>query len=174
VEHTAFGVVTVGEQDGADSDRTKRLCELFAAARIPCRVSPDIRHEVWTKFAWNTVFNMLTALGRVTVEKLFEHEAIERLCRDLFEELRRVASVQGVQLSADEVRQIIEEAKKLDGFETSTYQDLKKGKRLEYEAFSGAVVRLAGEYGIEVPHNRTVYALLKLIDRQRSYHRTKN
>ena len=35
---------------------------------------------------------------------------------------------------------------------------------MEYEAFTGAIVRLAEAEQIEVPHHETLYGLLKLID----------
>lgn len=51
---------------------------------------------------------------------------------------------------------------------TSTLQDLEKGKRLEYDAISGAVVRAARRHGMRVPATETVYALLKLLDKSRA------
>ena len=44
---------------------------------------------------------------------------------------------------------------------------LEKGKRLEYDAISGAVVRAARRHGMRVPATETVYALLKLLDKSR-------
>jgi 2-dehydropantoate 2-reductase len=50
---------------------------------------------------------------------------------------------------------------------TSTLQDLEKGKPLEYDAISGAVVRAARRRGIKVPATEAVYTLLKLLDTSR-------
>lgn len=164
VEHKALGEITVGEKDGSRSERLVPLMALFEKAGIPAEISGDIDKEVWLKFSWNCLFNMLTAVAMVTVEKLFKYEESKRLCYDLFEEIRQVAHVKEVHIGRDEGRKLIESAKKLEGFETSTYQDRRKGKRLEYEAFTGAVIRIADSKDIEVPAHRTLYALLKLID----------
>lgn len=164
IVHKAFGEVTAGEQDGKVTPRTDALKRLFESADIPINISKDIQRDVWLKFSWNTLLNMVTAAGNVTVEKIFEQRESEELCYRLFEEVRDVASSEGVILSAEDGKKIIESAKSLTGFETSTYQDRQKGKKMEYEAFTGAIVRLAKEHGLQVPYNEALYAILKLVE----------
>jgi 2-dehydropantoate 2-reductase len=41
---------------------------------------------------------------------------------------------------------------------------LERGKPLEYEALSGAIVRAGRRHGIKTPYAETVYSLLKLVD----------
>ena len=54
----------------------------------------------------------------------------------------------------------------VDKIRPSTLQDVERGKRLEYDAITGAMIRAAERHGIEVPITRAMHALLKLIDRQ--------
>lgn len=167
VEHKAFGEITVGERNGQSPPRLKKLEQLCEDAAIPLHITPEIERRVWLKFAWNCVFNMLTAVANVTVDKLFAEEETENLCYHIFDEISKVARAEGVTVTAEDARKIIESARDLTGFETSTYQDRKKGKKLEYEAFTGAIARLGHKHGIAVPHNETLYALLKVIDENR-------
>ena len=164
IEHKAFGQITLGEQDGSESKRVKSIQGLLGRARVPVSVSNQITKDIWLKFTWNCLLNMVTAVGNVTVDQIFDHNESEQLCYDLFGEVQKVAQKEGIELLHEEGKTIIESSKKLKGFETSTYQDRQKGKPMEYEAFTGAVVRLAGKYEVEVPHHQTLYALLKLID----------
>jgi len=164
IEHKAFGEITVGEMDGTESPRMHALKGLFEEAEIPLHITSEIVRKVWLKFAWNCVFNMITAVANVTVEKLFEHKETEALCYRVFNEIRAIAAAEGVQITDKDEQNIIEPARLLKGFTTSTYQDRQRGKKLEYEAFTGAIVRLAGKHDLEVPHNKTLYALLKLVD----------
>jgi 2-dehydropantoate 2-reductase len=48
---------------------------------------------------------------------------------------------------------------------TSMLQDVDAGRRLEVEALVGAVCELGDRLQLELPHLRTVYALVKLLDR---------
>jgi len=165
IEHKAFGEVTIGEQDGATTERLTSVEKLFKEAGVPVKISDEITREVWLKFTWNCLLNMITAAGNVTVEKIFDHPEGEQLCYALFEELLGVARAEGVSLKSEDGSKIIESAKNLTGFETSTYQDRQKGKRMEYEAFTGAIVRLGEKHGLQVPHNETLYAVLKMVGR---------
>lgn len=165
IEHKAFGKITIGEQDGSHTSRIEKTKTLFEEAKVPVRVSSEITREVWLKFSWNCLLNMVTAAGNVTVEKIFEHGESKQLCYHIYEELRKIAEDEGVKLSREAGKTIIEAAGDLTGFETSTYQDRQKGKKMEYEAFTGAVIRLAEKHSIEVPYNQTLYAILKLIDK---------
>src|SRR5439155_23105647 len=47
---------------------------------------------------------------------------------------------------------------------TSMLQDLEAGKPLELDCMSGAVIELADNLGIALPHTRAVHACVKLLD----------
>lgn len=167
IQHSAMGTITIGDTDSGDLSRLKAVQELFSRAGVSCQVSDDIRHEVWVKFTWNSIFNMLTALMDVTVDRLFSNEIGDKLLYDMFDEIRKVAATRWVKLTDEDAENIIEGARKLnEGFETSTYQDRQHGKRLEYEAFTGAIVRLAREADIPVPIHETLYKMLNMLDPQ--------
>ncbi|NGP77462.1 2-dehydropantoate 2-reductase [Balneolaceae bacterium YR4-1] len=164
VTHKAFGSITLGEQDGMLTERITEAELLFQKAQIPVRISKNITREVWLKFTWNCILNMLTAIADVTVDKIFEQKEGEQLSYRLFEEIQIIAAEEGVALTDEDGQNIIESSRELKGFETSTYQDRQKGKKMEYEAFTGALVRLAEKHNLSIPHNQTIYALLKVID----------
>ena len=52
----------------------------------------------------------------------------------------------------------------MSAFPTSMAYDLARGKRLEYDALNGAVVRFGERLGIPVPLNRTFTGLLARLD----------
>ncbi len=80
-------------------------------------------------------------------------------------EIVEVARAEGAQISDDRIDAYIARShKNLRALKTSTQQDLERGKALEYEALSGAVVRAARRHGLSVPAVETVYALLRLLD----------
>lgn len=165
IEHQAFGKITLGEQDGSVTERVRAVQSLFGKAGIPVKISENITREVWIKFTWNSLFNMVTALTMTTVDEIFEHSECESLCYRLFEEIQQVAEQEGIMLESETGYDMIESARDLEDFETSTYRDREKGKQMEYETFTGAVVRLGKKHGVDVPHHQTLYALLKLIDK---------
>jgi 2-dehydropantoate 2-reductase len=47
---------------------------------------------------------------------------------------------------------------------SSTLQDIAAGRRTEINALTGAVVELADRHNIPIPHNRTIYNLVRFIE----------
>lgn len=164
IEHHSFEIITAGEEDGSVSGRLRALKKLFEDAKIEIEISRDIHKEIWMKFSWNSIFNIVTAIAEVTVDEIFQHPEARDLCRSLFSEIRQIAEKEGVTLTREDERMVIDRSGRLENFITSTYRDRMKGKKMEYDAFTGAILRYGEKHGIRVPYNETLYGLLKLID----------
>jgi 2-dehydropantoate 2-reductase len=169
VIHLSTGVIEFGELDGRETPRATRIAEAFRRAGIFGELVSDLITFRWSKLLWNSAFNTVTTLTRRTVGELLEDADGMRLIRTLMNETLTVAKAEGAQLGLDRIESLLEHSQKnLRALKTSTFQDYKKGKRLEYDALSGAVVRAAHRHNIPVPAMETVNALIKLLDRPQS------
>jgi 2-dehydropantoate 2-reductase len=81
-------------------------------------------------------------------------------------EVERVATRLGVEMAVNIDRRI-RGAARVGAHKTSMLQDLEAGRPLEIDALLGSVVELADRLAIEVPHLRTLYACVKLLEAQR-------
>lgn len=163
--HSTGGLIEFGESDGRVGDRTRALAELFKRAGIYGRLSESMRTERWKKLMWNASFNTVSALTRRRVGEILEDSEGLATVRNLMSEIVTVARAEGADLSFDFAESEIARSRaELSQVRPSTLQDLERGKRLEYDALSGAVMRAARRHGIEVPVIETVNALLKLVD----------
>ena len=160
------GYIFIGENIGEISARTQWLKSLFETSNIQCTVSQDIHQDVWRKFAWNCIFNIVSAKTKLTLDKIVDDPEKIQLCKDLFREIAHVAKSQGVLLGDDMEKLIFDSAKNSGDIKTSTLQDRLKGKRMEYEAFTGTLIRLADKHKIHVPINRSLYEQLKQLENQ--------
>jgi 2-dehydropantoate 2-reductase len=116
---------------------------------------------------WNAAFNTVTALTRQSVGAVLDDPDSRALVRTLMREVAEVARAEGAEITEHRIDQLIESSEKhLKAVRTSTLQDFERGRRLEYEALAGAVVRAAHRHGITIPASQTIYALLKLLDRR--------
>jgi 2-dehydropantoate 2-reductase len=78
-----------------------------------------------------------------------------------------VARAEGAKMdleSADRFLAYLSALPTIDTVRPSTLQDFERGKRLEYDAITGAVIRAGDRHGIDAPATRTLHALLKLLD----------
>ena len=84
--------------------------------------------------------------------------------RDATAEVLAVAKACGVRMAPDTMEKVMGIAAAMAGQRSSTAQDIARGRRTEIDHLNGLIVRQAEKHGIPVPVNRTLYALVKLIE----------
>ena len=165
IVHLSTGQIDFGELDGRESARARAIAAVFQRAGILGQFSTDIMTLRWDKLIWNGAMNTVATLTRRRVGEILDDPEGMKLLRTLMKEIVDVARAEGAKISYDRIDAYIAHSQKnLRALKTSTQQDLERGKALEYEALSGAVVRAARRHGISVPANDTVYALMQLLD----------
>ena len=161
IKQVKFGQIVFNEDNGNRSARITKLDEMLAKADIDHVIPDDIRRAVWIKFTWNSVHNVLTGLLQKTIVELYKDDAMIELMQRMTQEILSVAHAEGIDLRKTDVAEVVEEGMKLGAFRTSTYQDRVKGKKLEYDAFTGALVRVGKRHGVSVPVYETLDALYR-------------
>ena len=165
IVHMSTGHIDFGELDGHVTDRASRIAEMFRRAGILGQLSADIMTLRWDKLIWNGAFNTVATLTRRRVGEILDDPEGLKLLRTLMEEIARVARAEGAKISDRRIEEYIAHSQKnLRALKTSTQQDLERGKPLEFEALSGAVVRAARRHSIATPAVATIYALMRLLD----------
>lgn len=164
IRQTRFAELVFGEDNGRSSERVRDLSALLEKAGIDYLVPPDIRRAVWVKFTWNALHNVLTGLLHKTVIDLYRDEQLVTLMHRMGHELLTVAHAEGIDLKKADVEDVIAEGRKLGAFRTSTYQDRERGRRLEWDAFTGALVRAGRRNGVPTPVYETLDALYRGLD----------
>jgi 2-dehydropantoate 2-reductase len=168
IVHLSTGQIDFGELDGRETDRVRAIAEIFRRAGILGQVSADIMSARWDKLIWNGALNTVTTLTRRRVGEIIDDPEGLELLRTMMREIVNVARAEGAHISDDRIDAYIAHSlKNLRALKTSTQQDLERGKSLEYEALSGAVVRAASRHGLKVPTVEIVYTLLRLLDGSR-------
>src|SRR5262249_54046179 len=166
VEGTRF---TIGEPDGSDSPRCKQISAAFAAGGLRAPVEARLRDQIWLKLVGNAAFNPITALTGATLGQLGALPEMRELLRAVFCECAAVAGRLGITFPVSLDRRL-EAGLAVGDHKTSMLQDLEAGKPLELECMTGAVIELAGQLDVDVPHTQAVYACVKLLDGLRVEH----
>ena len=168
--HTASGIIEFGELDGSETPRAQRMAEAFKRAGVFGQFTRDLKSVRWKKLMGNNGTNTVSALARCTLGEMFADPESDALVLRLINETAIVGRAEGAKISDEDVEALYNVARNFSNasaIKTSTLQDLERGKRLEYDAISGAVVRAARRHGLSVPATETVHALLKLLDAHR-------
>jgi 2-dehydropantoate 2-reductase len=165
VNHTGTGFIEFGELDGRITERARRYAEAFERAGILSELVTNIFDRRWDKLIGNNVYNAVTTLTGRNYGTLHDDPDMFGLMRRMFEESLRVARAEGAGVPEGRIEQVMEfTAKNLRDSNSSTLQDLRRGRRLEYDAITGAVIRAARRHGIPVPITEALHALIKMLD----------
>ena len=162
IEHLEGNRFSIGELDGASSDRCKRLSSILSRAGFRCPIRRNIRHELWVKLLGNVVFNPMSALTGVTLVEMATHPEASAVSRAAMAEADAVAQGLGIDLGVS-IDQRMAGAEQVGRHKTSMLQDIEMGRPLELESVVGAVLELGDKQGIPMPHTRTLYACTKLL-----------
>jgi len=139
----------------------EELISLFTGTAIRIEQEPEFLTAAWRKFLINLAANPLTAIVGRGIGAL-RGEDMEQLALQLLEEAAAVGRAQGAKLGPGVAREVLEWMAAFPADTgTSMLEDRLAGKPLEYDALTGAVLRLGSRHGIAMPVNRMVMALLR-------------
>jgi 2-dehydropantoate 2-reductase len=140
-------------------ERSDEIARVFTAAGLDCRVSPDIRHDVWYKLIVNCVVNPITAILGCEVGGIANPE-LDPLKELIIAECLAVAAAEGFEFKVDFNREISDFFRPSHN-RSSMLQDLRRGRTTEIDYLNGAVAELAQRHGIPCPMNSALTTIIK-------------
>lgn len=171
VEHTGGGSIIVGQTrefraniGASDRRLVDAIVALFTAAGVQVKISDNIEADLWTKLVMNCAYNAICALTGTPYGRMVAIPEVRDLMRDTVMEVVEVARAKGVDLPDSIVEAAIKLADTMPRTMSSMAQDLAKGKRTEIDHLNGYVVRQGEALKIPTPVNRTLNALMKLVE----------
>src|SRR6516225_240033 len=167
--HSGYGHIEFGELDGSETPRALRLAEVFRRAGILGQLTHDLKTVRWIKLMGNNGTNSVCALSRSSLGETLRDPGGHWLTQQLMLEAVKVGRAEGAEISPEDAQSALARLTKIsavDKIRPSTLQDVERGKRLEYDAITGAMIRAAERHGIQVPITRAMHALLKLLDQR--------
>lgn len=155
--HVAFG-----EPGAGASRRAHEFAAVCRAAGIDAEACEDTQAMIWEKFCLVAGTSAATALTRQTVGTVRSDPDMRWLLEAAVGEAARIGRALGVALPDDLEAQILAliDRNPPNG-KSSQLVDLERGRRLELDGLSGAVVRLGRRTGVPAPVHGTAYAALK-------------
>jgi 2-dehydropantoate 2-reductase len=155
---------TLGEPDGARSERVEALSKALMNAGFKAPVAKDIRSEIWVKLWGNLSFNPISALTHATLEDICRFPATRALAAAMMTEAQTVAEALGVRFKIS-LEQRIAGAEAVGAHKTSMLQDIENGRAMELAALVGSVLELGAITGIATPHIAAIHATAALLAR---------
>lgn len=157
---THLDTTTIGEVDGADSERVRTLAGVLENAGFPIAISPDIMTVIWKKFLVNIGINALCAVSGLRTGEMTRIPEMFELQNHVLDEALAVTKAKNIALD-DSIRETIIKAAHYRFNKPSMLQHITAGRKTEIDAINAALVREAKTLGIATPYNEALVALLK-------------
>lgn len=160
---TGSGKLLIGS---ADTDKNnpalKRLSSFLNFCEIPYEVSDDIQRSLWWKLMINIGMNQVSAVTGANYGIFHTDRNVQSLMEAAMQETIDVAKAAGVDLRDADIPNWYPTLNSLGADKkTSMLQDIESCRKTEVQWFSGRLIEIADQYGIDVPVNRTLLQIIK-------------
>lgn len=152
-----FARLVVGELDGADSARLRRIAGALDGPGVEVKASLEIEVDIWRKFVLLAPFAGATAFHREPIGAIRASADKRGRFEALVEEALAVGRARGVALPPETKAQTMAFVERAPAeMKASMLVDLERGNPLELAWLTGAVVKLGQAAGVDVPVSRAV------------------
>ncbi len=164
VLHAANIATHVGLEGRAPGPAAEAVADLLRRSGMPARVEADMTPVLWRKLLVNAAINPVAALAGVRNGEVADRPTPAALARRLAKEGEAVARAEGVALPEERAAEAaLATARATAENRCSMLQDLGAGRTTEIDYLNGALVARAEARGLDVPANRAVAALVRLL-----------
>lgn len=168
IKFSSYGNITFGEKINTNySDRVKAIKEIFEKARIPYEIPENMIHSLWWKFMINVSINQSSAVLGAKYGVFQKSVEARDLMDSAMMEVIKLSEKTGVNLNNDDVKRWYEVLYSMNpDSRTSMLQDIENSRQTEVDIFAGTVCKLGEKYGVDTPVNRTLYNIIKVIEKK--------
>lgn len=170
IEHLVSGPTTLGPVRGTLDD-VRPLVSLMRDAGLVADAVADPMGAVWSKFVFNAVMNPLGALVLGVNAARYEVSEMRALVDEMAAECLAVVAALGGEPAGDPlayVRRVRSGKAPMSRHAGSMALDMARGVPTEIDELTGFVVREGERLGVPVPACRTVFRLVKGMERARA------
>jgi 2-dehydropantoate 2-reductase len=167
VKHGGRGDLVIGAPAGTNNlgAALDEIAARFGDAGIPVRISDNIEGELWAKLVMNCAYNAISALIPLNYGRLIATPQARRIMRDVVEEIEQVAAAKRIRIPGENlIESVYRLADAMPTATSSTAQDIARRRRTEIDHINGYIARQGEILGIPTAVNRTLHALVKLLE----------
>jgi 2-dehydropantoate 2-reductase len=160
---SAFRRIVFGEPGGDITPRVETIANVLEDAGIETIASADATAAIWQKFVMQASHATITSVCRSPVGPIRESPDGAALYRRAMAEVAAVGRASGVALADDSVDAAFATVSSMPAAaKTSMQVDFERGRRVELEELTGAVVRQGQKAGVPTPNFDALYSVLKV------------
>jgi len=169
VDQGVFHTLVYGEWNGASSSRIRGLDRHLSGAGFDARLSMQVQHEMWEKWAFLSSMAAITCLMAGDIGQVARTAGGTGFVEELFTEVSQVIAAAGQPLSEGfRSRTLAVLTDRVSTLTSSMFRDMKAGRPVEAEQIIGDLIARGGALGVRTPLLKSVMVRLQVYQEQQS------
>jgi 2-dehydropantoate 2-reductase len=169
IKFSAIGRIVFGSKDESGASKVQAVKNFFERTGIPYSIPEDIIRELWWKFMMNVGINQVSAILRADYGVFQKTAEARELMESASLEVISIAEKKGVNISRDDILKYMTIINTLSpGGKTSMLQDIEARRKTEVEIFSGTVIEMGKECGVDTPVNNILFRMIRTLEQMNS------
>ncbi len=161
----------IGELQGGLSERAVTIAAAFTRHGMPVTASADIKRDKWKKLLGNVGLSAISGATDLASVAIMAVPELRAVVFAAVEEAANVARAAGIDLDADEAREVLMRITDPAGGGTGTAKsslraDIANCRRTEVDSIYGSVARLGRAHGVATPTIDTLIGIVKGLESQ--------
>lgn len=157
------GIMHIGDPANLNKEYVNKAYETLLKADVCIFVENEIQKMVWKKWMLNVTGNSITALTGADYSQFKNNPTLQRLCSKSMHEFLKIANLEGVLLTEDDIKDVIDYYISYNGSKkTSMLLDVINKRKTENDYLAGELLKIASTYEIELPITYVLYNLIKI------------
>lgn len=166
IRHAGVGKTHIGPVAGTAPAGMEEVVRIFNEAGLETEVSHNAVGMIWTKLVTNVGVNALTAITGLHNGDLLKYPELVEIMDAAVSEVEQVAAAKGIMLEVDNPKEHVHSVCRATAANRSSMlQDVSNKRQTEIVSINGAIVREAERLNINVPYNRVLTNLVKVIEK---------
>ncbi|GGL51038.1 2-dehydropantoate 2-reductase [Sporolactobacillus putidus] len=158
VQTSSADRLVFGEIKHTDSERIRRITDVFNGTKASFVLSDHIEQDMWHKYLFITVMSGVTTLMRAPIGPIRESDGGRGFIRQLLEEGARIMNACHAPIDKNIVEKHMKTIEAIGyDMKSSMQRDMEKGSLIERAHLQGYLLKLAKECDVDAP-------LLKVVD----------
>jgi len=154
ISHAGKGITMVAPFIENASGAAGEFAEILGSSGIEAEIVNDVKGMVWSKLIVNAAINPITAVWNVPNGRLMDRPDLHRMAVNAAREGECVARTNHVSLLySDAVVEVERVCGRTRNNISSMLQDIRRGKKTEIDAITGAIVKEGHRREISLPTN---------------------
>lgn len=162
VHHNAMNLIRIGEMNGGLTRRLEKITAVWQQAGFEAQAFEDIDQLIWGKYICNATFSGPCTVFDCTLGELMANPVWWNIALGCTREVYALGEARGVRFAFDDpIEYVAAFGNKMPEARPSMLLDHHARRPSEIDAINGMAVELGDQFGVPVPYNETLSAIIR-------------